>query len=288
MKVTLIGCGIYSLGLAKLLTAKKAKITIWVHDKTMLSKLQKKYNYHFTTDINEAINFAEVIFIMVSSTYYVKIISQIKTSKPIFIGTKGILTQETLTNYTKKELKNNQVYFFCGPNLANDMLNNAKMGFSVSQKNPLLRELLPDYIDIDYPQTKIDLEVYSVYKNIIAIASGIIWQETKAYSTVLSFLTKAYQELTKTFKWNEILYGTIGDYFFTSTMQSSRNYQFGQFLVQSKHKAQNFLLNNTVEGYDILPIFKEYLANNHLKLKIIDILYDIIYLDKSISLLLNY
>ncbi len=285
MNITIIGCGAFAKGIVSLL--EQNNITMWVHQETKINNLKKELpNLQFTTNLNESIKKANVIFILVSSNYFKEVIDKIelKQNIPIYIGTKGMLKNEFLTAYAKKKLKQDNIYFIAGPNLANDLRKKVPVGFTLSQNDHnLLKQIFPNYLSID-TSFEPNLEFYSIFKNIIAIGSGIIYELTNSYSTVITYLTKVLQEI-KNFS---ILYGTIGDYFLTGTSFNSRNFIFGKTLVNNKEKAQDYLNSTTVEGYTMLKNLFNYLKKHNYKLEIINILYSIIYENKNENLLLEY
>ena len=285
MNITIIGCGAFAKGIVSLL--EQNNITMWVHQETKINNLKKELpNLQFTTNLNESIKKANVIFILVSSNYFKEVIDKIelKQNIPIYIGTKGMLENEFLTAYAKKKLKQDNIYFIAGPNLANDLRKKVPVGFTLSQNDHnLLKQIFPNYLSID-TSFEPNLEFYSIFKNIIAIGSGIIYELTNSYSTVITYLTKVLQEI-KNFS---ILYGTIGDYFLTGTSFNSRNFIFGKTLVNNKEKAQDYLNSTTVEGYTMLKNLFNYLKKHNYKLEIINILYSIIYENKNENLLLEY
>lgn len=285
MNITVIGCGAFAIGITNLLKEKN-KITMWVHDEKERTKLEKQFKINYTTNLNESIRNAEAIFILVSSPFFKDIIDnlELKKSIPIYIGTKGMLEDEFFTTYAKKVLKQEEIYFFAGPNLASDLKNNNPIGFTLTNSDHhLLKKIMPNYIVID-EEYEPHLEFYSIFKNIIAIGSGIIYELTKSYSSIAVYLTKALQELGN----SKILYGTIGDYFMTGTSYNSRNFIFGTLIVRDKNSLKEYLENNTVEGYLMLKILYNFLNNKNYSINIINLLYSIIYQNKNENLLLEY
>ncbi len=284
MNITIIGCGAFAKGITSLL--EQNNIKMWVHQENEINNLKKEFaNLKFTTNLNEALKDADAIFILVSTPFFKEIIDNIKLNKniPIYIGTKGMLENEFLTNYAIKKLKQDNIYFIAGPNLANDLIKKVPVGLTISKDDfGLLRKMMPNYVDIDEYEPY--LEFYSIYKNIIAIGSGIIYELTNSYSTVLSYLTKALKELKNI----QILYGTIGDYFLTCTSFNSRNFTFGTMIVNNKDKLYEYLKYNTVEGYTMLYTLNNFLKKHHYEIKIINILYKIIYENKNENQLLDY
>ena len=285
MNITIIGCGAFAKGIASLL--EQNNITMWVHQASEINNLQKEMpRLKFETNLNNSLKKADAIFILVSSPFFKDIIDNIKLNEniPIYIGTKGMLENEFLSSYAKKKLKKDNIYYMAGPNLADDLRKKVPVGFTLSQNDDnLLRKMLPEYISIDN-DFEHNLEFYSIFKNIIAIGSGIIYELTKSYSTVITYLTKALEEI----KNPKILYGTIGDYYLTGTSFDSRNFNFGKILVNNKENAQDYLKNNTVEGYIMLKNLYNYLKQHNYELEILNILYSIIYENKNENLLLEY
>ena len=252
MNITIIGCGAFALGITNLLMEKN-KITMWVHDEKEIIKLQKDYPMiTFKTNLNESVSTADAIFILVSSPFFKDIIDKLEITKviPIYIGTKGMLENEFFTSYAKRTLKQDEIYFIAGPNLAEDLVNKNPVGFTLSNNDlGLLKTIMPNYISID-KEYEANLEFYSIFKNIIAIGSGIIYGKTNSYSSVATYLTKALEEILNP----KILYGTIGDYFMTGTSMNSRNFTYGTYLANNRNKAKDFLETHTVEGYEMLEI----------------------------------
>ena len=285
MNITVIGCGAFAIGITNLLKEKN-KITMWIHDEKEITKLEKQFKINYTTNLNESIRNAETIFILVSSPFFKDIIDNLKLEKiiPIYIGTKGMLEDEFLTTYAKKVLKQEEIYFFAGPNLASDLKNNNPIGFTLTNSDHhLLKKIMPNYIVID-EEYEPHLEFYSIFKNIIAIGSGIIYELTKSNSSIAVYLTKALQELGN----SKILYGTIGDYFMTGTSYNSRNFTLGTLIAKDKNSLKEYLENNTVEGYLMLKILYNFLNNKNYSINIINLLYSIIYQNKNENLLLEY
>ena len=55
MNVTIIGCGVYALGIANVLMEKN-KITMWVHDELQINDLKLKMpNNKYEIDLNKSI-----------------------------------------------------------------------------------------------------------------------------------------------------------------------------------------------------------------------------------------
>ena len=187
MQFALIGCGVYSLGISKIIK-DNIKIKMWVHDETIIPSLPKESNITYSNNLNEIKDNVSAIFILVSSNFYKDIINNLKDNLnhdiPIYIGTKGMINNETLINYTKKIIPN-PLFFFAGPTFASDLMKNTPASFTLSSKdNNLFNKITLNNILIDYATNEILLELSSIYKNIIAIGSGMIMGLTDSYSTL--------------------------------------------------------------------------------------------------------
>lgn len=299
MKIACIGCGVYSLGITSLLKEnQKNEIWIWTHEESLIPEIQEKtnaLNVFVSHDLKKVVEKAKAIFLLTSSNFYEQTITQLKPyldeHSRIYIGTKGMIQNEFLLSKTKELLNVENCYVFAGPTLAKDIEQNHPVGFTVSpMDHQVFASMMPLSIDVDYTNDATFLEFFTIYKNIIAIASGILSSSLNSYSTTISFLKKAYLEaMERIFPNNhEILYGTMGDFFLTGTMNHSRNFTYGTLLESNPKKAKLFLKENTVEGYAMLPQLYHYLQNQKISLKIIEILYSIIYQNQDTSLLLDY
>ena len=127
-------------------------------------------------------------------------------------------------------------------------------------------------------------------KNIYAIGSGIILELTSSKSTNLSYLSASFMELTKAmnylFKIKEpFIEELMGDFFLTGTMSESRNLSFGQALTLGKK--DDFLKNNTVEGYVNIDAINIYLKEKKMSLPIFNTLYLITKKEGNPSLILS-
>ena len=125
MNITCIGSGIFSFAIASLLKENKNnKIKIWSHDEEFVKNITNSKKVSFddytmeipenitlTSSLSDAVGKSDVIFILVSSKYFIDILNELQyeniRSIPIFIGTKGLLdiSPYFLSSYAKKVLK---------------------------------------------------------------------------------------------------------------------------------------------------------------------------------------
>ncbi len=293
MNITLIGCGVYSMSIAKLLSYNTHNhLKMWVHDENLIPTLKKNLNISYTNSFKDALINADIVFLLISSSFYEQTIDNLKDDIDdktiIYIGTKGMVKNNFLLSYTKKELSN-QIYFFSGPTIASDINKAKKAFFSLSSDDMgIFNNLFLNRAIVDIASSELNLQFMSIYKNIIALASGIIWQLTNSYSTVISFLVKALQESLKVTKEKSFSYGELGDYFLTASSSKSRNYTYGTLLVKNSKEAKTFLEKNTVEGWQMFNNLKEYLQLHNYELIIINLLDEVLNKQKKPDIILSY
>ena len=317
MNITCIGSGAFSVAIASLLSENENNhIIIWSHDKSWVSKCIKKKqlllsnannialpsNIILTNSYDEALNNADIIFILTNSKYILDVVNELKyysfRNKTAFIGTKGMLGFKpySLSSYVKKALKVNKIGYFAGPNFACDLINKSPAIITLASKKKKLYSLFKKL----FPQVRIEftsdievLELGSVLKNIYAIGAGICYGYNSATSSMVSYASLAYVEmchlisqLTSCYFVHEVK-GILGDFFLTNMNQNSRNFSYGIERSKSSNQASNYLKSNTVEGYENLENIVNYLGASIKFYPILYTIYDIIYKNKKTDSLLD-
>ena len=314
MKICCVGSGHFSVAISKLLAKDdKNEVTIWTHDTSWISKCEKKNklivgkeeydldNIKIIDNIDLLGEF-DVVFILVSSKYIIELLNSIKDvitkKETVFIGSKGLISMEPyiITSYAKKTLKTNKIGYIAGPNLANDIINNAPCSICISSNDKktitLGKHLFCNLITESFKDPKL-IEVASVLKNIYAIGSGMIYQLYPYSSTLYSFTSKAFIEyqniLSKYCKYNskKAITSIIGDFMMTTNEQASRNFKFGMEMSKSLKDGKDFLKKNTVEGYDNIDFMREFMKDQLDNYPIIYAIYRIIYKNQKTDILLD-
>lgn len=317
MKITCIGSGAFSLAIVNLLKIKKEnQIYIWSHDEKWVQNTVKKKkikiedvefsleeNIHLTANYEEALTDTDLIFVLVSSKFFVDVINELVyyplKKTPIYIGTKGILdiAPYFLSAYARKALKNKQINYIAGPNKARDLLQNSPCILSVaSQKKKdfeQAKDLFPEFVAIEKIEEPNILEISGVLKNIYAIGAGILYEKYPYSSTLLSYSAESYKELANLlyqkfdYEDTEMCTGITGDFFLTTSMLESRNFIYGRKRSVSVNEGSKYLKKNTVEGYENIDNIVLYLNNNLKKYPILEAIYYILYKNENIDILWN-
>ncbi len=317
MKITCIGSGAFSLAIVNLLKTKKEnQIYVWSHDEKWVQTTIKKKkitmddieipleeNIHLTSNYEEALTETDLVFVLVSSKFFVDVINELVyhplKKTPIYIGTKGMLdiAPYFLTTYAKKALKNKHINYIAGPNLAKDLLQNSPCILSVTSRKKKdfeqVKDLFPEFVTIEKIEEPNILEISSVLKNIYAIGAGILYEKYPYASTLLSYSAESYKELANLlyqkfdYEDTEMCTGITGDFFLTTSMLESRNFVYGRKRCISVNEGSKYLKKNTVEGYENIDNMVLYLDNNLKKYPILEAIYLILYKNENVDILWN-
>ncbi len=319
MKITMVGTGAYSLALSHSLSKKNNEICMWTHDMNIENeyKNSKKLksiidceineNISVTTSLEIAIKNAKLIYICTASKYFKDVVLQIKPyykkNIPICIATKGLddITYEFLSNIVKKNLKTKCVSVLSGPTFAIDIINNEPVGLALATKSNTTGKLVKRTLENETLKLRINNDLIGVQicgsiKNCVAIAAGILNGLGYSNSATAFLINEAMHDIRNAIyylggKKSTILsFAGIGDLLLTCTSKKSRNFSFGYTIGKYNdiNKTNEFLKNNTVEGYYALTTIKKLFKNKQLKVPMINLIYDIVYNGKDPELLVKF
>lgn len=264
MKIAYLGSGSWGFCLSFLLASKGYSITSWTTKKELAADLNafKEHpflpghkalkNMHFTTDLNEALNGADLIVESVTSAGLRPVFEQVKSIKipdcPIILTSKGIeqntglILPEVIVEIFGENLRK-QVGLLSGPSYAAEVIRGlptAVVGSAFDEKLMLkFCEIFTTPTFRVYPNDDIlGVSYGGSLKNIIAIACGISEGLGAGFSAKASLMTRGLHEIgklaiTKGAKAETIsgLSG-MGDLCVTCSSVMSRNYRFGYLLAQ--------------------------------------------------------
>ncbi|MDK2819450.1 MAG: NAD(P)H-dependent glycerol-3-phosphate dehydrogenase, partial [Mycoplasmataceae bacterium] len=281
---------IYGIDQKELLELKNGKNTKYFSDKLFIHPVNT------TNNLKDALDGVDYIIIALPSTIIPTVIEQIKeninSDVLIVSGSKGFYsgTDEPLhkgIDLNTKDHKNIRgVVSILGPSYAEEMINKGlTIVASVSDSQELCEEVQSlfsnPYFKI-YTQTDvIGAEAGGIYKNILAIASGMLTEYGFKINTTAAFITRGVHELAIFNKYlggkPETIMGLtgLGDLILTSMSDLSRNYTFGRSFIRDKEKA--LLSSVTLEGINALKIVEKIRIKENLDLPIVECLFKIIY-----------
>lgn len=323
MNIGMIGNGAYGQAMALMLYKNNNNIVIWTEN-------EDKYNYYkdnkiikslipnidipkdikLTNNIEEVCLNKDIIFIMSSAHYVGEICSKINkyiSKKTIVcIASKGIenVSCKFLSDIAYERLKTKHIAIISGPSFAIDMASNYPVGLSIasiSKKsvNLIKKALVSDTVKLRETNDLIGVQICGSIKNVIALAAGMLKGMNYPESTQSFLITESLndiKELIKALGGNPktcLSFAGVGDLLLTCTSVKSRNFKFGELVGRgaSLEDRNEFLNNNTVEGYYTLKSIYKLVKKKKIKIPIIDVIYKIIINNDDpkilVSLLIN-
>lgn len=308
MKITIIGTGAYSIGIA-LMLAKKSNnnITMWTENENILKEFNETHkltsifkdailpnNINLTTSYEEALENTSLIFLITSAKYILSVCKNILPfykKTPICIASKGIehTTLSTLSNLVKNTLKTNNICVISGPTFAIDLVNNepaalAIAGLNRKTVNTVKENLANDTLKLRVSSDIIGIQLCGSIKNIIAIAAGILKGLRYSESTQAFLINESLHDMKHIIyalggkKKTILSFAGIGDLLLTCSSTKSRNYSFGYIIGSTKDqkKIEEYLKNNTVEGYYTLNSIYKMLQKKGIEIPLITLINNIV------------
>lgn len=320
MNITILGAGAYGIALSSMFLENNCNITMWTKTESEKEILEKERcnkkvlpdykisdKIFFTTSLEEALKNANIIVIAIPVKFVTNTIIELakyyKKEQHICIASKGIEQGSCLfiANIIKKYIKTKKICVISGGTFAVDMIKHVPLGLSLASKNKstiniLIKTLQNDYLKLIPTNDVLGVEMYGAIKNVIAIASGIIDGMGYPESTKCMFITKAFNDIVDLIyemggnKKTIFTYAGIGDLLLTCNSIKSRNYSFGRMIgeKQDKKRIDEYKENTTIEGLYTLKSIYDLIHDKKIKMPIINIIYDIVYKNKDISLLEDY
>lgn len=313
MNITIIGCGAYSLAMAKRMAKNEDnKITIWTESKENALEFEKtnkikgiykdevfSKNITVTDSYEKALEATGIIFLMTSSKFIKNTLEDMvkfyNKKIPVIIGTKGIDNENKKYNsiLVNKILKTKNVAVIAGPSFAIDILNDAILALTVAtRKRKIFKKMQNIFNDTrTVLKRSYDLkgvQLCSTLKNVYAIGSGILNGLGNPEATNSIYLTKVINEMYNIIYMLEdqettiLSFAGLGDTIMTCNDNKSRNYTYGiKLTAKSKATAKNYLNKNTVEGYEACKTMVEIIKKNRIKAKLLITIYEILYEGKN-------
>lgn len=309
MKISVIGLGVYSLAISKMLAKKdENEIVIWTENNEKYEEYKKTKkvasvfdtklpkNIKISASMEDTLENTNLIYIITASKYVDIVTKQMKPyynpKIPVCIASKGIeeSREELLSNIVKNALKTNNIAVISGPTFAVDILNNEPVALALASKTKKAKEyvlntLANDTLKLRPSKDMIGIQMCGSIKNVIAIASGILSGLGYSNSTQSFLINESLhdiKDIIKIFGGNPktiLSFAGVGDLMLTCTSTKSRNFSFGVIVGSTKdqNKINEYLATHTVEGYNTLEIVYKMLQKKSIEIELITTIYDIVY-----------
>ena len=312
MKISVIGTGIYGLAIANSLAKKDNKIVMWTEKEKIAKEFKetKKIasiidvaipkNITVSTDMSAVLANSDLIYMVTASKYVNSVCDRMQEfydkRVPICIATKGIeeSSEELLSNIVAKKLKTKHIAVISGPTFAVDILHDEPVALalgssSLKAKNLVLKTLPNEHLKLRPTKDMIGIQICGSVKNVIAIAAGIVSGLGYSESTRSFLINESLHDIKDIITYlggnpkTILSFAGVGDLMLTCSSTKSRNFSFGYVIGSTKDakKIKEYLINNTVEGYYTLDTIYRLLKKRKITIKLINVIYDIVYHDNS-------
>lgn len=320
MNISIIGTGIYGIALALSIKNVNNKIKMWSENDRLVENFKKNHDLKPITDVKipenisvtnslaESLTNADLIILVPSAKYIRTLCMDMKkhynTLTPICIASKGLEnnTCSFLSDIVKTELKAKHIAVISGPTFAIDLINNEPCALTLSTTSKKAINTIKEAFSFNNRlKMRVNYDMYGTelcgsIKNVIAIAAGILDGLGYKESTRAFLITEAIHDIKELLDKMEcnpktiLSFAGIGDLILTCSSPKSRNYNLG-FLIgkkDDKEKIEEYLKENTVEGYYTLLSIKDLTKNRKIKMPIINIIYEIVVNNKNPELLSEF
>lgn len=314
VKVCILGTGAYGIALGLILNENKHEVKMW-------TKFEEEANYLnqtrvspslknivisdeilITTNFEQCVTDADLIIIAVPAGVVDSVTQNLKNyitdKQHICIASKGIEKNSCLfvADIVNKYIDNDKIGVISGPTFAIDVAHKVPIGLSLASTNSetinvIKAALQNNHVKLRENNDIIGVEICGSIKNVIAIAAGILDGMGLPISTQAMLITESLNDIKNLIEdlggnKNTILsYAGFGDILLTCTSTKSRNFSFGQLIGSkaSKEEINDYIKTTTIEGLYTLDSIYKLINLKGINMPIINLIYDIIYNDKSID-----
>lgn len=319
MKVSIIGTGVYGVALAIDIVSNGHQVKMWTENQDLEKHFLEKHDLKpitdtfipdtikLTSDLKEALESTDFVVLATSAKYIRQTCEQMKKYfnilTPVCIASKGIEnnTFSFLSDIVRSELKAKHIAVISGPTFAIDLINKEPVALSAAVTTNKAFQFTSLAFCNERLKLRENRDLYGTQlcgsvKNVIAIASGILdglgfGESTRAF--LITESTHDIKELLAAMECNPktiMSFAGIGDLMLTASSPKSRNYRYGKLLGErkSEKEIEEYLNNNTTEGYYTLLSIKGLTKNRKIKMPIINIIYDIAINHKDPEILVDF
>lgn len=307
MRVGYLGAGTWGFALACVLANNGHDVTVWTRDPAFAAELQKKRvhpklpgleapaSIRFTSDLQKAVQTAEVIIESVTSSGIRPVFTQVgKIEVPIVLTSKGIeqgtglLLPEVVSSVLGVE-ESPLVGCLSGPSHAEDIIMNLPTSVVCSAYDPDVMKMIQEIFTTPtfriYPNGDLLGVCFGgAMKNIIAIACGIADGLGCGDNTKAALMTRGLHEIRKLCVvkncQRETLNGLsgMGDLCVTCMSRHSRNYRFGRLVAEGfSPEGARQKIGMAVEGIYTCVSARELGHKHQIPVPITEATYQIIY-----------
>lgn len=313
-KIAVLGGGSFGTAIANMIAANGHDVTLWMRDSTNVVQCRQQRenvnylpgyrledNLKFTSDLQEALQGAQVVFFSVPSKAFRQLAQQACPLLPegtIAISTaKGIEanTFKLMSEILEEELPQVRVGVISGPNLAKEIAKKAITATVIASSDVELcrsvQQLLGSrYFRVYANKDRFGVELAGALKNIYAIAAGMASAMHMGQNTISVLITRSLAEMSRfaaKLGANPMTFlglSGVGDLFVTCTSPLSRNFQVGHALGEGATLEEAIeKVGQVAEGINTTRIIKEEAEQLGIYMPLVSALYETMFNRRPVS-----
>ena len=314
--ILVLGAGTWGSVVANLLIDNGHSVTCWARNENLIDGLNKNHVHEklpgvvfsdkikFTTDFSGSFSNKDIIIYAVPSNAFREVVSKsipyINDKSFLVSLTKGMEHDSLFTmseiiedELKKKGIENDKIVALSGPTHAEEVGKRMSSMIVSASSNDTAAKYIQDVFMNEYFRvyTNNDIkgvEVCAAFKNVIALACGIITGVGDGDNMKAATITRGLAEMIRVGAAlgckKDTFYGLagVGDMIVTAMSTNSRNYNCGKLIgsgVNPKDAVKK--IGMVVEGVNFLPTAMELKKKYNVEIPITSGVYDIVYSGKS-------
>lgn len=320
LKYAMIGSGSWATALVKLLLNHQNKIAWFIRDQKNIDRVMKNHRnkvylssvllepdrLFMSTDINEIVEWGDVLIFCIPSAYFMGVMQNLKISlkdKFVVSAIKGFVgNNQTIAEYfhSNHQLPFDQIGVVSGPCHAEEVGMERLSYLTFTSKYIEDANALSSTFECPYIHTNIGTDIYGVeyaaaLKNIYAIAAGICHGLGYGDNFTSVLITSSFNEIVRFLevshpdsKRDVITSPYLGDLLVTAYSQFSRNRTFGSMIGKGYPvQSAQIEMNMVAEGYYACKCIHEINKKFKVDMPIAEAVYEILYEDKYPALIVK-
>lgn len=318
MNITVLGTGGWGLTLGQVFHDNGHKVSFWTFSQAEVDLLSTERQYKdklpgilfpedftYTTDMEKALEGAEIVLIVVPSQAMGNVSKQFSKWTPaagktpiVVCATKGILegTDQRMSEVILENipwLDSDHVVTLSGPTHAEEVSRRVYTAIIAACPNEetakkVQKVMSNDYIRIYTSTDQVGVELCGSVKNVIAIASGILYGIGAGDNTRAALITRGQAEicrLGRALGANPSTFAGLagmGDLIVTCLSQHSRNRYVGECIGKGETLSQVLgHMKMIAEGVPTCKSAKALAESVHVELPIVNAVYDVLFNDRK-------
>ncbi len=286
--IAVIGGGSFGTAIANIVTEKGHKAWLWMRSQEVVAEIRRtRTNARYlpgcelnpgvqaTTDMQEAISEADIVFVAIPSKSFREVVQSFKQylnpSQILISTTKGIEADgfKLMSQILQEECAGSPVGVLSGPNLAKEIALRQPTATVIASTNPKVRREVQDKLACEYFRVYASTDMFGVelggaLKNIYAIASGMVHAMGMGENTKGFLLTRSLAEMSRFavhMGANPMTFlglSGVGDLVVTCMSPLSRNFRVGYALGQGQMLEEAVdELGEVAEGVNTLRLVRD-------------------------------